>query len=87
MNVTEVVRAVTGLHGISAQVREQIDTSLEATGALADSAARLEHKLGSGNDEQNPVIDIGEHQDQTQDAKSAQNTADEGPSRHLKLWT
>jgi len=86
VNVTEVVRSVTGLNGISVEVREQIEASLEASGALADSAARLEHRLGAG-DERSPVIEIGHHQDEAGEEKSTPARVDDGPSRRLTLWT
>ncbi len=90
VHVTEVVRAVTGLHGISVEVREQIEASLEASGALADSAARLEHRIG-GPDEHPSVIEIDRHQDRARDAEqdedSSATTADDKPARRLTLWT
>ena len=87
VNVTEVVRAVTGLHGISAQVRENITTTLEASGTLAESAARLEHRLGDGAEDANPVISIGQAKDSQQDLDSTPETVDERPHQRLKLWT
>ncbi len=89
VNVTEVVRAVTGMHSVSIEVREQIEASLEAGGALADSAARLEDRLRGGHDEHSPVIDIEQHREEEQKKipDSDQEAIQDRPSRHLKLWT
>jgi twitching motility protein PilJ len=87
VNVTEVVRAVTGLHGISAQVSEKITASLEASGTLAESATRLEHRLGGGAEDPNPVLSFGQTNDSDQDLDSTPNPVEERPHRRLKLWT
>ncbi len=86
VNVTEVVRAVTGLHAIGVEVREQIEAGLEASGALADSAARLEHRI-SGPDKGPSVIEIDRHRDETEDEKATESAAKDGPPRRLTLWT
>jgi len=87
VNVTEVVRAVTGLQGISVEVREQIEADLEASGALAQSAARLEHRLGAEPQETGPIIEFGGHRDEDAIAERDQPNTQEKPTRHLKLWT
>jgi len=85
VNVTEVVRAVTGLHGLSAQVREQIEASLDASGTLADSALQLQHRLGGSEPDPAEVMTFGTQQATPQDTAPA--TVTDKPARRLKLWT
>ena len=50
LNVTEVVRAITTLHGHTGRLREQVDATVDSTMALKDAGTVFDPRLGVSAD-------------------------------------
>lgn len=58
VNVTEVVRAVTALHALSREVREQVEATVESAAAFGEAAAGAERRLAAPARASDDVIDL-----------------------------
>jgi methyl-accepting chemotaxis protein len=89
VNVTDVVKAVTAMHALTREVREQVDATADSAAAFGEAAAGLERRLAAPPDDAVIEMDAQRSDDggEAEDtgAGEAQRTA--SSPRALGRWT
>jgi twitching motility protein PilJ len=87
VNVTDVVRAITALHALTREVREQVDATADSATAFADTAAVMERRLAAPASDE-PVIHMHEEHADTGDSEEpADDDARDPKRRALQRWS